>query len=114
MIRRYCKNVITQAEILPLGPDRARAWEVHALLDTPAYDWDLRKIKHRLVQYDFAIEEVSKTDSSRILELYSRNMYIQLLGQNRLVEILIRTRPIEKVKERVTSIVEAIISSLAT
>jgi len=90
-------------------PDR---WEVHAFLDTPTHAWDLRKFKRRLVQYDFAIEEVSKTDSSRILELYSRNMYIQVLGQNRLVEMLIRIRPTKKVSERVDSIVETIISSL--
>lgn len=91
-------------------PDR---WEVRAFLDTPTHAWDLRKLKGTLAQYNFAIEVVSKTDSSRILELYSRDMYIQVLGQDRLVEMLIRPRPTKKVSEKVDSVIEKIISSLA-
>ena len=90
-------------------PDR---WEVRAVLDTPAHVWDLGKLRDRLVNYDLSIEEVSKKAFSSIFELYSREMYIQVLGQEKLVEILIHTPTTKDVKERVSKVVETIVSSL--
>jgi len=90
-------------------PDR---WEVRAVLDTPAKAWDLRKLRDRLVNYDLSIAEVSKKAFSNIFELYSRDMYIRVLGQEKLVEILIHTPATKDVEKRVSKVVEAIINSL--
>lgn len=90
-------------------PDR---WEVRAVLDTPALAWDLTKLRERLLNYDFSIEEVSKGNFSRIFKLYSRDMYIHVLGQQKLVEILIHAPPTEDVEKRVSKVVEIIINSL--
>lgn len=90
-------------------PDR---WEVRAILDTPADVWDLRKLRHRLANYDMSIEEVSRRAFSNIFEIYSRDMYIQIVGQGKLVEISVHTLTTEDAKERVSEIVETIIGSL--
>lgn len=87
-------------------------WEVRAVLDTPARTWDLRKLGDQLLNYNLSMEEVSKRDASRIFELYSRDMYIQVLGQEKLMEILIRAPAREDVEKRVRKVVETILSSL--
>lgn len=91
-------------------PDR---WEVRAILDTPVREWDVKRLRDGLKKYDMSLVEVSRTASTGIFELYSKEMYIRLLGQEKLVEILIHTPATKDIKERVSKVTDAIISSLA-
>lgn len=90
-------------------PDR---WEVRAILNTPASSWNLEELRNQLSTYGVSIEEVPKDRSLRSFELYSRDMYIQVFGQENQVEISIRTPATEDAKIRVSNIIETIISTL--
>ncbi len=69
-------------------PDR---WEVRSILDTPAVSWDFVKLRDRFSNYNFSIEKALQDGASRAFELYSRDMYIQVIGQENRVEIVIHT-----------------------
>lgn len=90
-------------------PDR---WEVHAILDRPAHAWNLGELRDQLVNYDMSIREVSKRAFSTVFEIYSRDMYIQVLGQEKLVQILIRAPVTKDAEGRVSRMVGTIVSSL--
>jgi len=89
-------------------PDK---WEVRAILDKTASLWDLGKLREELSNYGFWMEEISKGRPSRTFELYSQNMYVQVLGQENQVEISIYT-PAADAKQRVNKIVETILKIL--
>lgn len=92
-------------------PDR---WEVHAVLDMPAKAWNLKKLRSRLLEYDLIMEEISKKTFSSIFELYSRDMYIRVLGSEKRVDMLVHAPKTREVEKRIVGIVETILDSITT
>lgn len=90
-------------------PDR---WEVRAILGRSASQWDLGKLGEELSNYGFSIEEVFKERPSRTFELYSQNMYAQVLGQENEAEISIYTSGTLDARQRVRKIVETVLRIL--
>jgi hypothetical protein len=93
-------------------PDK---WEVRAIVDVPPRRWNLEKLTARLSKYDLMMEVVSEKEFSIQFELYSRSMYILLLGGEKRVSMLIHSPMKEEdVEKRITEVVETILSSLTT
>lgn len=92
-------------------PDR---WEVHAVLDMLAKAWNLKKLRSRLLEYDLIMEEISKKTFSSIFELYSRDMYIRVLGSEKRVDMLVHAPKTREVEKRIVGIVETILDSITT
>ena len=91
-------------------PDR---WEVRAILDTPAVSWDLVKLGDRFSNFNVSLEEALQDRASRTFELYSRDMYIQVIGQENRVEIVIYTPgQVPNVERRVSNSANAILNTL--
>ncbi len=90
-------------------PDR---WEIRAILDTPAKAWDLEKLRTRLWDYDFSMEEVSRKTFSSIFELYSKDMYIRVIGQEKLTEIQVHSPATKDVEKKLSRVIETIMNSL--
>jgi len=90
-------------------PDRS---EVHAVLDMPAKAWNLKKLRSRLLEYDLIMEEISKKTFSSIFELYSRDMYIRVIGHEKLTEIQVHAPVTKDVEKKLSRVIETIMNSL--
>lgn len=90
-------------------PDRL---EVRAILSKPVRSWDLRRLRERFPERNIVVEEVSREGLSNLFRVYSSNMFIRVLRQRNLVEIQIHTPTTEDVKQRVSKVIEAIVSCL--
>jgi len=90
-------------------PDR---WEVRAILDIGVLQWNVGKLREELPGYGFSIEEVLKERPSRTFELYSQEMYAQIIGQDNQVGISIYTPDTPDARQRVRKIIETILKTL--
>lgn len=91
-------------------PDR---WEVRSILDMGVLQWNLEKLREELSDYAFSIEEIPKERPSRTFELYSREMYVQVVGQDNQVEITIYTPDTPDARQRIHKIIETILKTIS-
>lgn len=86
-------------------------WEVRAIIDASVDAWDLKKLRSMLPE-SFLIEETLRKTPSDLVELYSRDMYLQILRQGRVVKITIHAPKAVEIENRIDNVVETIVSSL--
>jgi SpoVK/Ycf46/Vps4 family AAA+-type ATPase len=115
------ENQTGQEEILRMGekcrftirslPDR---WEVRAILDEPARQWNLNELKNRLPDFGFSASEVSKDRLSGTLQIFSRELYADILVQERQIEFSVRSAKKEEIEDRIQKLMETVTKSLVT
>jgi len=91
-------------------PDR---WETRAILNDVPSQWDVARLRSALSDYGLSVAEISKGRYSKVFELYSRDMYAQVLSQDNQVEILVYTPETPDAKQRVYKIVEVVLRVLS-
>jgi len=115
------ENGTVREEILRIGekcrftiqslPDR---WEVRAILDEPVKQWNLNELKSRLPDFGLSAAEASKNRLSGTLEIFSQELYADILVQEKQMEFSVRSVKKENTEERIRKLVETLTIFLVT
>jgi hypothetical protein len=87
-------------------------WEVRSILDKDVLQWNTEILRKELPDFVFSIEEAPKERRSTTFEIYSREMYAQVVGQDNQVEMSIYTPGTPDARTRVRKVIETILNTL--
>ena len=88
-------------------------WNVRAILDRNVYSWNEAELKAKLVNYGFKVVELYRNKSSRTYELYSNDMYAQLLSQENRVEMTVFAIETPEARLKIEKTLKIILTTLS-
>jgi len=86
-------------------------WDVRAILDRSPSKWYIEELKKSLFSFGFQISELYDDKSSRTFELYSNDMYAQVLSHENRVEMTIFTIETQESRQKIGKILETILAA---
>jgi hypothetical protein len=85
-------------------------WEVRAILENHIQRWDLKELKSQFKDFGLFVEQLPEGEQTRTFEVYSQNMYAEILVQDNQIEFSIRTIATEDSRQRIEKLVEIVMT----